>query len=286
MYQNFKWKGVQIPYTATEINTSHWRANIDVNGLVSETKQFNRAGSFGIKTTPTVPRGRVINIQGQIIGVNDVDRCTALMEIEQLFNPVCNTCEDNEFFMLEFQDWCGREWFLNAKVFQFLKMPIKFGCNPVINFSVQLIAEEPFIFSKTTNINNLNFSLFGGEFFPNNLDIPLCKLSNYTDITNSGTFCSPTVFTITGEIKNPRVYIGHKFFGLNLDLSANQTLIIDSQNLTVTINGSNVLGARMPNSVWLNLDVGLNQVGYTGDNYNWDAVHPSTAIISYNDTRI
>ena len=286
MYKNFTWKGVQIPYTASQIRTSRWRANFDINGLVADNKQFERAGTFGVTTIPTTPRARIINIQGEIIATNEADKCTALQEIELLFNPVCNGCSDDEFFTLEFEDWCGRSWYLNAKVYQFIKMPIGLNCEPVIRFNAQLLAEEPYIFSQTVESEVLPFSLFGGITLEDTLATPLCELSDYVDVDNDGTFCAPTIFEITGPITNPRAYVGCKFFGLNLDLGVGQTLIINSQDQTATVNGANVLGARMPNSTWLNLDVGMNQVGYTGDDYDWDNPHPSSAIIKYNDTRI
>jgi predicted phage tail component-like protein len=60
-------------------------------------------------------------------------------------------------------------------------------------------------------------------------------------LTNEGTFETPVVITIKGPVTNPSVKIGNNTLTYTGTLSSTDTLIINTETMTVTFNGVNAL---------------------------------------------
>lgn len=73
------------------------------------------------------------------------------------------------------------------------------------------------------------------------LGITQKSLSGSGIITNSGNTETPLIIEIYGEITNPVITIGSYVLSYSGTIPAGQTLIVDTEKKTVTLNGENVL---------------------------------------------
>jgi len=87
-----------------------------------------------------------------------------------------------------------------------------------------------------------------------------------TSLYNYGTIETPFTITIYGEVENPRIYqeTTSAAFTISANMTAGSTMIIDSENMTVTLNGANYLHKMTGN--FLNLEVGANGFFFYGTN--------------------
>lgn len=87
-----------------------------------------------------------------------------------------------------------------------------------------------------------------------------------TSLYNHGTIKTPFTITIYGEVENPRIYqeTTSAEFTISANMTAGSTMIIDSENMTVTYNGTNYLHKITGN--FLNLEIGANGFFFYGTN--------------------
>jgi len=87
-----------------------------------------------------------------------------------------------------------------------------------------------------------------------------------TSLYNHATIETPFTITIYGEVENPRVYqeTTSATFTISANMTAGSTMIIDSDNMTVTLNGTNYLHKMTGD--FLNLEVGANGFFFYGTN--------------------
>ena len=87
-----------------------------------------------------------------------------------------------------------------------------------------------------------------------------------TSLHNHATIETPFTITIYGKVENPRVYqeTTSATFTISANMTAGSTMIINSDNMTVTLNGTNYLHKMTGD--WLNLEVGANGFFFYGTN--------------------
>jgi len=87
-----------------------------------------------------------------------------------------------------------------------------------------------------------------------------------TSLYNHGTIETPFTITIYGEVENPRVVQEGitATFTISANMTAGSTMIIDSDAMTVTYNGTNYLHKMTGD--FLNLEVGSNGFFFYGTN--------------------
>ena len=87
-----------------------------------------------------------------------------------------------------------------------------------------------------------------------------------TSLYNYATIKTPFTMTIYGEVENPRIYqeTTSATFTISANMTAGSTMIINSDNMTVTLNGTNYLSKMTGN--FLNLEVGANGFFFYGTN--------------------
>jgi phage-related protein len=111
----------------------------------------------------------------------------------------------------------------------------------------------------------LTFYPFAREFTipfkmckPHRLASTQSTLDETGKAVNAGNDETPFVVTITGPVTNPSVVVGTETMTYTGELTAGDTLIIDTEKMTVTFNGVNALGNY--NNVFPMLAVGDNDV--------------------------
>ena len=87
-----------------------------------------------------------------------------------------------------------------------------------------------------------------------------------TSLYNYATIETPFTITIYGEVENPRIYqeTTSATFTISANMTAGSTMIIDSDNMTVTYNGTNYLHKMTGD--FLNLEIGANGFFFYGTN--------------------
>lgn len=81
---------------------------------------------------------------------------------------------------------------------------------------------------------------------------------------NNGTFPASARFTVHGPVVSPRIenVTQAKILRVNETLTAGQTLIIDTSDMTVTLDGGNVFPSIAPGSEWFNLNAPGDQIRF------------------------
>lgn len=108
------------------------------------------------------------------------------------------------------------------------------------------------------NIQNGNSRLWMG--FPWTYNPHMTSLENYATIV------TPLTITIYGQVQNPRIYqeTTSASFTISANMTSGSTMVINSEAMTVTLNGVNYLN-QMTGS-FLNLEVGANGFFFYGTN--------------------
>lgn len=82
-------------------------------------------------------------------------------------------------------------------------------------------------------------------------------------LTNTGNYVAPLVFTVTGPCTNPIVTLGSQMLGFTVTLAATDTLVIDTGARTAILDGSaSRTNTIMQGSSWLGLPVGTSSFGF------------------------
>ncbi len=237
---------------------------VDWSGIVTDDDQVPIQGFHGLDVSPTLYRGRLINIEGTISANSrsDVkeskDILTNVFKLESVPSP-----SNRGFFDFEFTDDDSIDKVISAKILNVPSYTQELGQKDVTNFIVQLIAEDPTIRSKTLNTILATEGYFGGFKLPVNLPAPMNDWGYSTDVNNGGDFSGPLKVTITinGTTgANMRVINidNNQFFGVQTPLVDGDVLVFDTATATMKLNGLDISGDRIDGSIFHFLEPGSN----------------------------
>lgn len=287
---NFIFDGVDIPYSTADGIAEGWYADVDWTDVRVRNSILPRQDFHGSISFPTFAEGRLINVKGEIFNTQKVNRGTIRNVVKNLFQIVDFPSSDNEIKELHFTDDDGTDWFIRCKVYT---MPdfTHSRAYPIINFSVQLYAEDPLIRSKNKKTGNGIYGLYGGVTLPTTLPIPLLTSLNSFIIANAGNFASyvkATVKAVTDNILNPKVWnlTTGTYYKLNKDLLVGEELVIDTETTSVKIDGDNAESFRADGSTFLFAVSGDNNFLLTGDNFEFSDQSKATLDIEFYDVNL
>jgi len=278
----FKYNGITIPTSKTEARSAKWRAIVEWTNVSTRNNMVVRDGSHGVFEDPTYAQQRFININSVIFEQNKALRDALVFSIKSMFGLVSLPAIDDEYKEFTFFDNSGNEYFALAKVYTLPQFSLD-ELGATTSFNVTLVTKDPFIREKTPIETEVDYSLYGGCELDNFLPIQLNKTAPETIINNAGSFSSSTVITLSGIAKNPKFinYTNNSWFGLELEVGASDTLIIDGVNNTIELNGVDVSAYRMIGSSFLVLNIGDNYVGWTDDDYVYGEDRESVTVQHY-----
>lgn len=285
--KNFIFDGNAIPYTAAEGMAANWLADFVWTNVRTRNITVPRQNYHGAISAPTFTEGRLIEVNGQIFNTNKVTRGSVRDTIQSIFAIENVPTTETEFKTLDFTDDDGTEWFLTCKVFTMPEYENERG-SPIVPFFLQLYAQDPVIKSKVLYEENGIYGLLGGVQLPTELPIALNDAINSVSVTNLGTFDSAPVITIEGDITNPKVVnlTTGQGFGIDVDMNAGDTLVLDTENLTAELNGINVLADRTSGSQWVFIQSGANELVLIGDDFDFNDQSKATIKIEYRYAKI
>jgi len=279
--KNFVYDGYAIPYSPEEARTAGWYGSVQWTNVSTRNKGTAKMDFHGKFYEPTYADERLITITGEIFEQDLCNRDKLVFELNEKFGLVSFPAVQDEWKRLEFEDNCGNGFFFTCKVYKTMQIASNAtSCGKISKFTIVLVAKDPFYRYSNYTTTMVNYALYGGIHLDNSshsgtnsvLPDAMRHLAPETMIENTGTFGAPTVFVLQGAVNKPVFinYTNQMFYGLDLNLSATDTLIIDSEQGTVEVNGGDVSSFRTPGSNLVFLDAGENYVGWTNDIYNYD----------------
>lgn len=288
--KNFVYNNVAIPYTTTEGRLAGWYADVNWTGMPTRNIVDPREDFHGSISRPTFADGKVISITGQIFSTVKVNRGTAKNIVANLFKVADFPDETNELKKLEFTDDDNTDWYIMAKPYTMPEYTHE-RANPIISFSTQLFAPDPVLLSQVLKTANGIYGLWGGVTLPTELPVAFMSFDstiNSFTCTNDGNFAAKTKIIITGDIKNPRIYnlTTGRFFQVLVDMTGTDELIIDSENNTIELNGTNVSAYRGDGSNWLFVASGINYFLLTGEDFDYDDYNKAEVEVQWRDTKL
>lgn len=165
-------------------------------------------------------------------------------------------------------------WTDNAGVAKFLTLrrqqPIRFTGAWQKEFQLPMVAADPRIYSVALNAQEVSASVSDpstvGRGFDESFDVvygPMAPNGQLL-VTNAGTTTTFPVLTVTGPGVNPQisnVTTGQAIY-LNYTLAAGETLVLDTLNRTVLLNGtsSRYNALDFTNTSWFGLVPGVNDL--------------------------
>ncbi len=290
IYKNFKFGGQAIPYTALEGQTSRWYADISFK-INSSTSTQDSNSWHGVNISPTYARERLIFIKWEVFAVDRAVRKTAINTITDTFKVSDYPSYENEYKKLEFEDDLWNEFFIYAKVEKMPEYDHERG-SIIVNWNCGLIAKDIYIRSKESNTVIWHLWQLGGLV----LDTELPTAMNYAlwkiTCNNLWNFPSLAIISITAiddEIVNPKILniTTGKFYKLNYTIPQWDTVIFDSENLTVKNGDVSLARYREPWSSWILLSSGVNEIVGTYDNFDYDTYETGNEVkIEFYNTNI
>lgn len=285
--KNFKYKGFPIPYTKQEGIDNGWYADILWKTVTTDTVIINRQDFHGVQASPTLARGRIITISGEIFSTSKTARGLARNIIDSLFTLEQSPNGLGVLHALEFEDDDGTEWSILCQVYSLPDYISERG-SPIITFTLQLLAPDPLTYA--TSIESISGvqGIYTGVQLPVTLPIQFLGIIGKESTVNIGNFASPTKITIGGNIVNPKIInlTTGNFWRHERTLSGSDQLIIDTRNTEVTFNGVSDMQNRGDGSNWMYANSGTNYFLLVGDGYNLDNPDRGTFSIEYNPTMI
>lgn len=267
--RNFRYNGVEIPYSTDQAIEAGWYADIKWTGVSVRNNITPLQGWHGAIARPTFSEGKLIEISGQIFSTDKTRRGEIKNVLADLFKLEDFPDEENSFKALDFEDDDGVVWTIPCKVYTMPEYDNE-RADPIINFSLQLYAQDPLLRSRSPNIETGIYGDIQGISFPVQFPVQFLGLLNPVICENEGNFAASTLVSIVGDIVNPRVYnyTTNKYFKINTSLSGSDELIINSGDGTAKLNGVNILANRAAGSNWIFLQKGINQIMLLGDDFD------------------
>lgn len=234
--------------------------------VVTDDDQTPRGADHGIEVSPTMYRGRLVNIEGVIVANSRAERMTYRNIISQAFKLEEIPSPTNKgMHTFEFFDDDGEEWQFQAKV---LNTPtfdqFELGEVHYTSFKVQLVAEDPTIIGSQINQFNYVEGFYGGVQLPVQLPVQLDNYGYVANVENLGQWKAPLRVTInvngnTGSNMRVEKLATGTYFGVMTPMVDGDILIIDTKESLMTLNGADVSGDRIPGSIWPWASPGNNQ---------------------------
>lgn len=141
----------------------------------------------------------------------------------------------------------------------------------ISDFLIQLTAGDPLFYStdggdEQTATVNLQAQT-GGYVTPYDLPVDWAEGAQPTIVNNSGNATVFPVIELHDEAHDPRItnQTTGETFGLDISTADGDVIVIDMQNRTITLNGSNIMGNRTDDSTWWGLTPGNNSIVLTSD---------------------
>jgi len=132
----------------------------------------------------------------------------------------------------------------------------------------KMFAEDPRIYTSTSNLVDIPFTAGSLTGFGFNLDFDLsfggAASPDGSFVNNAGNRPTPPIFTITGPSTSPSIRdeTYGNILAFNIDLAAGETLVIDALYKTVRLNGTVNRRNTMTNFEWFFLNPGSTFIRY------------------------
>lgn len=141
----------------------------------------------------------------------------------------------------------------------------------ISDFLIQLTAGDPLFYStdggdEQTATVNLQAQT-GGYTTPYDLPVDWAEGAQPTIVVNSGNATVLPVIELHDEAHDPIItnQTTGETFALSISMADGDVIVIDMNNRTVTLNGSNIMGNRTDDSTWWGLTPGNNSIVLTSD---------------------
>lgn len=255
IWKSFEFNSQTIAKTTADyrvwLDVVQWKT-LDVSDSQQDVQWFH-----GVKLSPTFARGRRITLEGIIIADDRVWSSKAIDYLESLFalQWVPSQVELLPFIVTDDQD---RRWELQAKI----KEPLSLDINDddwqdwaTRRWRVVLQSEDPRYYNTDEQeVIGAEWNYWGVKLWVK-LWTKLDEYFNEIQVISNGNIESPLTITLTAlsDINQPitiKNITDNTFFWLDIDAVAWDIIVVDSNNLTATKNGTNVLANRVSWSVW------------------------------------
>ena len=229
--------------------------------VVTDDDQVPIQGFHGLDVSPTLYRGRLIEIEGLIINESRSERQPFRDIIDETFKLEPDPSPSNRgFYDFVFLDDDGTKKVISAKV---LNTPSynqpELGEFGQTSFRVQLIAERPNIDSFVLNSSPAVEGFFGGVTLDTELPVALDDYGYSTELNNLGNWPAGLKTTIVasgttgGNMRIINTETG-EYIGVQTPLSNGDVLVIDTDNAIITVNGVDFTADRIAGSNFLYVD--------------------------------
>lgn len=157
----------------------------------------------------------------------------------------------------------GTRYLVNCRV---IKPSLKYNTGGMSSdFLLQLTAGDPLFYSVDGGDEQSAIVpkvAQGGYVTPYILPVEWETGGAPTIVLNSGTAVFYPVITLEGEALNPTITnnLTGETFSLDLTMLADDVVVIDMYNRTVTLNGADIIGNKTEDSIWWGLLPGSNPI--------------------------
>lgn len=174
------------------------------------------------------------------------------------------------------------EFLINARVRSVKAMVDPEFTYGFIKVAVNMFCPDPRYYSATVTTASLTPQPALGRTYDRiyNLIYGGGSIATSTAITNSGWATTYPTITITGPVTNPTVgnITTAQYLTINYNLTNTDTLIIDLDQKTISLNGFSARNLLAGNSQWFGAPPGTSNYSFTGTNY---LIGTTSATVAY-----
>lgn len=260
---------------------------VDIDGLltIGPTTSYRLTALDGLRSLPDIREGDVLraNADGAFAGNDYLGTRTVLMELivfgssaddlgakVRALKTACRPASGRDEFPVRFQvpGEDAQLFFARCRDVR-MAMLVSDEAARIARVRVRFDATDPRIYSDAelalvTGLSATSSGLTFDAVFP--LSFGGVAASGVVQATNDGDYPAPWVATIAGPVNVPRVeHVGQgRTVEVNLDLLAGQTLVLDSLNRAVLLDGSASRYNLLLSSKWFTLEPGSNDIRFAG----------------------
>lgn len=285
--QFFTYNEKSLPYTREEGREEGWYPSVQVMNIATDYDTDPRQGMHGVYCSPVFARERVIEVRGKIWGKTKEERGIRRKKLEEIFTLPSLPTRSNGYYPLAFTDDDGTQWEIQAKVITLPSYDHDLSAF-VIDFSLELLAQNPVMYSKEEYSFSGNYGRMAGS--PLNFTLPqsLSEYSGKVEAINEGSFSSPCRIEISGSITNPKILniTTGQSWKINRQITPDDHVVIDGFSQTLTINEIDSISLRAEGSKWVQMTPGVNYFVLTGDDYDADDTQKASFTVFYKYARL
>lgn len=226
--------------------TKEWRR------LVTDDTSENIQGMHKRTVSPTYARKRIIILEGYIDGLWNDNQQSAQTYLESIFSLQTDPSSliPKELYIKDIYD---HEWILDVKV----KTPVEFVeasdefTGYAIKWRVELESIEDPTYRSAEEFEIIGTDgVFGGVAFPMSMEFSMISYSNILELSINGSQASPIRWEIsvindtTWPLSITNISTG-EYAKFAINATAWDSIIIDANTLTATLNGANILASRI-----------------------------------------